>query len=193
MPAKDVGKMAKQEAGRSQGFENDLSGRGSAAWNGMFPTLMNNATNPKGYSDQQMATMNTANSQGAGGVNAGITGQGVLQAGRTRNPGSMAAGLAEAARISGRNENANSLHLQEDNARLAQQKQQSALGELGKLYGTNVSGLNDMVHNTNQSIDEYGKYSQSGLETGMGIFKDLSKIGLDSAKLAMTGGASAAV
>lgn len=187
-------KEAHQAFGTSMTNANDFKGKGDASYNAMFPTLMNNATDPKGYSDKQMATMNTANSQSSGGINAGLTGEGALMAGRTRNPGSMAAGLAEAARTSGRNENNTALRIQESNASLAQQKQQAALGELGKLYGTNVGGLNDMMGNANKAVSEITAADQATANGWMSGIKTLAGAGMGAAGMAGMGpggGASA--
>lgn len=169
--------QANQTYGETQQYGQGMNAKGNAAWNAMYPQEVQNATAPKGFSDQDMAKMKTSNSQGAGGATSALTGEANLMAGRTRNPGSMGAGLAEAARTTGRAENANNLKLDEANASLAQQKQQAALGELGKLYGTNVSGLNEMMGNQNKAVSEVQTADQTGFQNAMQIWDEANKSG----------------
>lgn len=187
-------KEAHQTYGQEMQDASGLRGKGDSSWNAMFPTLQQNATAPEGLNPGQMAKMNTANQQATGGSNAGLVGQGALDAGRTRNPGSMAAGLAQAARTAGANESKNALGIQEYSNNLAQQKQQAALGELGKLYGTNVGGLNEMLGNQNKSVSEITAADQAVMGNIMGGVKMAAGMGMGGAGMAGMGpggGASA--
>ncbi len=172
----------------------DFSGRGSAAWNGMFPTLNANATNPQGLTPTQEAQHNTATQQSIGGSNAGIVGGGALTAGRTNNPGSMLNAVGMASRGNAKNLAQDALATKEFSTNLAQQKQQAALNELGKLYGTNVSGLGDMLKNQNQADSNIVQASQNEFADTLGGIKAIGGMGMMGAGMAGMGpggGASA--
>jgi hypothetical protein len=143
--------QAEQTFGTASGDSSTLGGRASAINNGMMPTLLNDAAGKGGLTPGQMATMNTASQQSVGGSNSGIAGQAGLTGGRTGNPGSMVNAIGSADRGNARNLSNDALKTQEYSTNLAQQKQQAAMGELGKLYGTNVQGMGDMLKNANQA------------------------------------------
>jgi hypothetical protein len=187
MAAKDTAKKANQQMGTENEYGSNFNAKGNAAYNAAFPELVSEAGGDKGYTQSQLAGMNTANQQAAGGSTAGVTGQAGLISGRTRNPGSMAAAVGQATRGAAQIEGQRALGIQEQNAQLAQQKQQKALSELGGLYGTNVKGLSDMMGQANTSLDAYGKYSKSGMDIASGVIGDLqglSNVGLNSMKMA---------
>jgi hypothetical protein len=118
------------------------SGYGQTAGNiqgSILPTLTQEATHPTGYDPTTMNNMLVAGEQGAGGSNSAITGQAGLAAGRTRNSGALSSVLDQAARRTGQTNSENALNVQNSSAKLAQQKQQQALGQLQGLYGTDVS------------------------------------------------------
>lgn len=99
----------------------------------LMPELEGDITNPEGYSDAEQAQMNTAVQQSAGGSNAGAVGEGALVAGRTRNPGSMAAAVAESTRHAGEEAQKNALGIKVKSADLAQSKRSDALQSLGQV------------------------------------------------------------
>jgi hypothetical protein len=144
-------KQAEQTFGTSTDNANTMSGRATAVSNGMMPTLLNDASGKGGLTPTQMAQHDTAAQQSVGGSNAGIAGQAGLTSGRTGNPGSMIGAVGDASRGNAKNLSNDALKTQEYSTGLAQQKQQAAMGELGKLYGTNVSGIGDMLKNANQA------------------------------------------
>lgn len=143
--------QAEQTFGTASGNASQLGGRATAVSNGMMPGLLNDAAGKGGLTPQQMATQNTASQQSVGGSNAGIAGQAGLAGGRSGNPGSMIGAVGEAARGNAKNLSNDALKTQEYSTNMAQQKQQAAMGELGKLYGTNVQGMGDMLKNANQA------------------------------------------
>jgi hypothetical protein len=185
---------AKQGFGNATNNASTLQGRGADNWSGMYPTLQKNATAPVGLTPQQEAEHNTATQQSVGGSNAGIAGEGALTAGRTGNPGSMISAIGSASRGNARNLAQDALQTKEYSTNLAQQKQQSALGELGKLYGTNVSGLNDMVRNQNDAAKNVNAAEQSRFNDFMQVGKMVGGMGMMGAGMAGAGpgaGASA--
>jgi len=68
-----------------------------------------------------------------------VTGQAGLNAMRTRNTGALSGVLDQAARTKQQQLSENALNVQNQSARLAQQKRASALGGLQGLYGTDVN------------------------------------------------------
>jgi hypothetical protein len=66
--------------------------------------------------------MTTASNQSLGGAVGGAVGQGNLQAARTRNGAGYATALDDAVRSAGRQQSQNTLGVQEDSAKLAQQQ-----------------------------------------------------------------------
>jgi hypothetical protein len=75
-----------------------------------------------------------------------------LLAGRTRNPGSATAALDASSKHASETGSRNALGVEELSTNIAHQKQQSALRELGSLYGTNTEGLSKMLDAANQSL-----------------------------------------
>jgi hypothetical protein len=102
------------------------------------PVLNRQAQGGGGYTPTQQNNMLVAGEQGAGGANAGITGTANLEAARTHNTGALSGVLDQAARQKQQTLSQNALNVQNKSADLANQQQQSALKELGGLYGTNV-------------------------------------------------------
>jgi hypothetical protein len=150
--------------------------RGGSAWDTLFPTLLQDATNPQGLSPQQKATMNTASSQSLGGSVAGATGQGALMAARTKNPGSATAALDASSKHAGETASHNALGVEEFSTNLAHQKQQNALRELGSLYGTNTGALSSMLDAANQAL---GIFNDAEKRSGsvLGDISQLANVG----------------
>ena len=144
--------MARGQAGQAD-KQLGLS-RGAAAISGtnagniyssLEPQLESMATNPQGYSSGDLAAMNTASQQSLGGSTAGITGQGMLTAARTRNSAGIPEALDQAARTAGETQSQNALGIQENNANLKQKQQESALSALGGLYGENLGNQTSLL------------------------------------------------
>lgn len=119
----------------------NLGSTASQIGSSVIPGLEQQAANPTGYTPVQKGAQLVAGEQGAGGANAGITGEANLEAARTRNAGGFGGALDEAARVKGRQLSQNALGVENKSADLAQKKQQFAQGELSGLYGmdTNAS------------------------------------------------------
>jgi len=104
----------------------------------LIPGLEREANNPEGYTPEEMNNQLVAGEQGAGGANAGIAGQAMLNAARTRNSSGETAVLDSAARDKTRQLSDNALNVENKSADLGQQKQMGAQKELGSLYGTDT-------------------------------------------------------
>jgi hypothetical protein len=150
---KGVSKMANQQAGAASSQEGQFTNSMGQDSNAIMPELQKEIGKPEGYTPGQMAGMNTASQQAAGGSQAGAITQGSLASGRTRNAGGYGAAIADSGASAGRGLAQRALGVQTENAQLAQSKQQNALKEVGGLYGTNVQGLNDMYKNANDSLN----------------------------------------
>ena len=132
------------------GFGTTASGIGST----LIPGLEREATNPTGFTPMQKNDMLVSGAEAIGGVNSGVKGLANLETARTRTAGGFSPALDEAARIKSRALGTNALNVSGEDARLAQEKQRFAQGELGNLYGglnadqLKAMGLSDEAINT---------------------------------------------
>lgn len=117
------------------GLSSQLEANAGALEGTLAPQLEAEAAHPSGFAPADLAAMNTAAQQSAGGGQAAATGQGGLLAARTRNAGAPAAAIDAAARTSGRNLSAAGLRTQEENAREKLGQQQAGLTGLERLTG----------------------------------------------------------
>ncbi len=105
----------------------------------LVPFEKKQLTNPTGMNPTDINNMLVAGEQGAGGANAGITGQANLEASRTHNTGALSGVLDEAARDKTRQLSQNALGVQNQNAKVKLGQQDEASKALGGLYGTDVN------------------------------------------------------
>lgn len=151
----------------------------------LIPGLEREAQNPTGFTPEQKNNMLVASQEGVGGATSGITGQGNLTAARTRNAGGFARALDEAQRQKGRQLSQNALGVENEDARVALQRQQQAQGLLSGLYGTDVSsqlksmGLSDEALNTELNAGKSG-----WLQNAEGVINTLGGAALTGAKIA---------
>ena len=104
----------------------------------LVPALTKEATNPTGFNPNDLNSMLVAGEQGAGGANAGLTGQANLQASRTNNSGALSGVLDQAARAKTQTLSNNALGVQNLNTQTKLKQQQAGLQGLQGLYGTDV-------------------------------------------------------
>ena len=107
----------------------------------LMPELRSDIINPTGMTEQDIARATTAAQQSAGGATAGATGQGALLAGRTRNPGSAQAAVAQSARNAGEELQKNALGVRLADAELKQDKRSRAMGMLGQAAGEGLGAV----------------------------------------------------
>lgn len=146
---------AKGQVGTDNSYASTFGNNAAGSWNALFPTLVQNATDPTGLSASEKANMNTASSQATGGSVAGAVGQGTSMAARTKNPGAYGAALDASSKHASETQSKNALGVEMESSNLAHQKQQTALSELGSLYGTNVKGLGEMLDAANTAMGTY--------------------------------------
>jgi hypothetical protein len=130
---------AKKNAGTAGDVGTGFGSTASQIGSSLIPGLEREAQNPQGFTPVQKNNMLVASQEGVGGANSGIVGQGNLAAARTRNAGGFTRALDEAARQKGRQLSTNALGVQNEDARVALQRQQDAQHQLSGLYGTTTS------------------------------------------------------
>lgn len=134
-------------------------GNASQIYSQLAPTLMGDVAHPAGYNPTQLAGMNTAAQQSAGGSQSAAIGQGGLLAARTGNAGAPQAAISEASRNAGQSLSKAALGIQGEQAERQQQQRDNAIKGLGGLYGTtqgaatgNLGELSNLSNaNTNAS------------------------------------------
>lgn len=172
---KGANKQLLNNSGMGQSMQKQLSGQGTAISGNLTPTLESDIANPKGYTPQQLAYMNTASQQSLGGSVAGAVGEGNLEAARTRNAGGFQGSSASATRAAQRQLSTNALSVQQAQADLQQRQRQQAIQSLMALYGideqTALGYLNastGALHDENQSHP-----NQQGLLTAGTFISDI--------------------
>ena len=153
---------AKKNAGTAgdvaTGYGSTAAGIGSS----IIPGLEREAQNPQGFTPVQKNNMLVAGQEAVGGANSGVVGTGNLAAARTRNAGGFARALDEAARQKGRQLSTTALGVENEDARVALQRQQDAQHQLSGLYGTNTSDQLKAMGLQNEDLDTALKAGQSG-------------------------------
>lgn len=149
--------QANTAATSAQGLSNTLQGNSQALYGSLAPQLESEAANPQGYGPSDMAAMNTAAQQSAGGTQAAATGQGALLAGRTKNAGTADAAIASSARSAGQQASQRAVQNQAGNAQEKAHQQQAGLTGLEGLTNaqTNASigALGQVAPNVNASTN----------------------------------------
>jgi hypothetical protein len=163
---------AKAQMGKENAYASTFGSNSGSSWNALFPTLTKDITNPEGLSAKEKADMNTASSQSTGGSVAGAVGQGGLMGERTKNPGALGTALDSASKHAGETNSKNALGVEVASSNLAHEKQQSALAEMGNLYGTNVKGLGEMLDAANNALGTY----ESAKENQGSILGNMSQL-----------------
>lgn len=149
--------QAQQASKSGLGFSNTLQGNAGGIYGSLLPELQAEAANPQGFTAPTVAKMKTEDMQGAGGSNAGATGQGALLAARTKNAGAPAAAIQESARNASQQLSKANTGVDIANEELKQHQRQAGLSGLQGLYGTNVGGatnaLGEVANNVNANTN----------------------------------------
>jgi len=168
-------KAASTSADTATGYGSTAAQIGSS----LIPGLEQEAQHPTGFTPDQKNNMLVASQEAVGGSGSGITGQANLEAARTRNAGGFARALDEAQRQRGRQLSSNALGIQNEDARVALQRQSDAQRLLSGLYGTDTHNQLAAMGLENQDLDTALKAGQTGwlqnaegiLETGADVAK----------------------
>lgn len=145
--------QATQAATSAQGISTGASQNAQGLYSTLAPSLEAESVAPPGFNPAEEAQMNTAAEQTAGGSAASAVGQGGLHAARTRNAGGSDAAIADSVRGAGRQLSQGVLGTQIANAKLKQQQQEAARGQLSQLFsnqqGAAVGALGQVAGNVN--------------------------------------------
>lgn len=166
-PAKQASNAAGTASSNAGGYGTTAAGIGDL----LVPTLKGDVNNAPGFSPEDVNNQLVAGEEGAGGTNAAIAGEAGLKAARSRNVGSTAGVLDEAARIKSRTNAGVGLDVANQNAMLKQQQRASALKQLQGLYGTDVSAQTQNEGLVPEDIDAWAKaQAQNPLNTAAQTF-----------------------
>lgn len=136
---RDATGKAKGAYNLASGTANEASDNAESVNSNLTPQLERDFQDPSGYTPESLNKMNVASEQGAGGAESSLKGEAAGQVARTRNSAGYSTALDEAARDKTRTLSENSLNIQSEDAKLAQQKKMHAGDELSKIYGTDVN------------------------------------------------------
>jgi hypothetical protein len=172
-------RSAQKQAGRNVNTANTVAGKAgfdaSQVGSSFIPGLENQAQNPTGFTPVQKNRQLVAGAEAIGGVNSGLRGEANLASSRTRNAGGFAPALDEAARIKSRQLGTNALNVENEDARLAQEKQQFAQKQLQGLYGLDTTNQLRAMGLSDEAIAEKLKAGQQGwLQNTEGIIDTLT-------------------
>lgn len=136
--------------------------------------LQQEATNPQGYTPQQLAYQNTASQQSLGGGEAATTGQANLTAARTNNKGAFQGAVGDANRSTQQQASENAVQIQANQANLQQQQKQQALSALQSLYGVDEQTALGYMNSSNSALGAedsntganslFGKLAQASIQ-----------------------------
>jgi hypothetical protein len=157
---KGVEKQDLANSGTAQNQASTLTGNAAGIYGGLEPTLQAQASAPSGYTPTQMASMNTAGQQSAGGSQAATVGQGGLYEARTGNAGGAQNAIGAGTRAAGANLSKAAVGTAVDNADLQQKQRQSALAGLGGLYDTELGGSEKALGLSNEALTGAEKSSE---------------------------------
>jgi hypothetical protein len=158
----------------------------------LVPFEKKQLTNPTGMNPTDINNTLVAGEQGAGGANAGITGQANLEAARTHNTGALSGVLDQASRNKTQQLSQNALGVQNENAKVKLGQQDEAAKNLGGLYGTDVNAQLKAEGLVPADIGAWTQANQtSGLQQGLGDAEGVMG-SLSNAAKAAYGGANGA-
>lgn len=149
--------QARGAATSAQNISGTSAGNSGALYSTLAPQLAADAAAPSGMTPTDIAAVNTAEQQSAGGTQSAATGEAGLTAKRTRNAGSTGATIAKAARSGGELASEGALSTQIKNAGLKQSQRDRALTGMQNLYGINtgasVNALGEVANNVNADVN----------------------------------------
>ena len=141
-----------QNSGNAQNRSSQLYGDSQNIGGPLTAQLQQEASNPQGYTPQQLAYMNTSSQQSLGGGTAATTGTANLEAARSKNVGGFQGAVGSANRGTQRQASQNALGIQTQQANLQEAQKQQALSSLQSLYGTNLTGSSNYLNSSNQAL-----------------------------------------
>lgn len=151
-------------SGQAQQRSGQLYGSSQSIGGPLTQQLQQEATNPQGYTPQQLAYMNTASQQSLGGGEAATAGQANLETARTKNAGGFQGAVGDANRATQKQASQNALGIQSQQANLQQAQRQQALQSLQQLYSTNLGASSSYLSGSDAALgDENAASGANGL------------------------------
>lgn len=174
--------QAKSQGEQAAGVAGSERANANIDRSSVIPGLIQDATHPTGFTPQQKNNLLVAGQEAVGGGNAAATGEGRLAAMRSRTAGGFAPALAEIARQKGRTLASNAVGVSNEDARLAQEKQQQARSQLLGLYGTDTSSmLKGMGLQSEDLQNQLAAGRQGWLQNTEGVLNTLGNLGSSAA------------
>jgi len=172
---RDIQGKAKKNAGTAGDVGTGYGSTASQIGSSLIPGLESEATHPTGYDPTTKNEMLVQNQEALGGASSGVTGEANLAAARTRNAGGFGRVLDEAARIKGRQLATGAQNVENESARLAQEKQMQAQKMLAGLYGTDTSRQLEAMGLENQDLNTALNAGKTGwLQNTEGVIDTLA-------------------
>lgn len=169
---------AKKAGQAAEGVASTAGSEAAKAGSVIEPILTQQAQHPEGYDPTTLNRMLVSQQEAVGGGNAAVSGEGKLNALRTKTAGGLAPVLAEAQRAKGRTLASGAQAVQNESARLAQEKQARALQQLQGLYGTDTSNqLKAMGLQSEDLQNELAAGRQGWLQNTEGVLGTISGMG----------------
>jgi hypothetical protein len=148
----------------------------------VIPGLEQQATHPTGFDPTQKNRMLVAGAEAAGGAGAGAGGAATLEKLRTRSPSGFSAALDEASRIKQRQLSGNALGVENEDARLALQRQNEAQRMLQGFYNTDTGNQLKAMGLADEDLNTALNAGKSGwLQNTEGILNTAANLGSSAA------------
>lgn len=179
------------QAAAKQNVSTDQANAGTSQQNAgadraaIFGTLKNDINHPTGYTPNEINQNLTAAEGGAGGATSSFAGAAGLRANATRNSSGLSGTLDDLARSRAKAASAASGGITADSNKLAQMKRQSAIGEMGNLYGTDTSANLKSMGMSTDAINAMVNAGKSGwLQNTEGVLDTLNNSAKTGAAIA---------
>ena len=137
----------------AQNNSNTFMGNANGLFSTLAPELQTEVSHPSGIAQPDLAAMNTASQQSAGGSMAGAVGQGALAKSRLKNAGAGDAAIADSSRGAGEDLSKRALQTQIENAGMKAKQQQAGLSGLEGLTGMETGAANQALGIVPQAVN----------------------------------------
>lgn len=170
------------------GQNQQLFGGGQSLYGTLAPQLTAQAAAPPGFGKENLARLDTAAQQSAGGGQAAAVGQGALEDSRTRNAGGSGMALAKAARESGKRLTDATLQTRIADEGLKEQQRSTAQKGLEGLYGVNVQGAGEASGNVARNVQANANQEDASWGWARNILQPVLAAGAKAGSAALMGG-----
>jgi hypothetical protein len=151
--SRGVSAEGQAQSTKANALSDSYNANAKSAYDVLAPTLTHQITNPEGFAPEDLSAMNTASQQSLGGSNAGIEGEGMLRAARSRNAGAGDAATAEGAREAMRRDSQNAVTIKANNALEREKNRNAGVAGMGQLYGENQDATLKALGISNEALN----------------------------------------